>query len=37
MAEMITTGSRVSCKKIEQTGFSFQFKNLPTALSDLFE
>jgi len=37
MAEMITTGSRVSCKKIEQTGFSFQFKNLPSALADLFE
>lgn len=37
MAEVITTGSRVSCKKIEQTGFSFQFRNLRTALSDLYE
>lgn len=36
MAEIITTGSRVSCKRIEQTGFSFQFRDLPAALSDLF-
>jgi uncharacterized protein (TIGR01777 family) len=36
MAILITGGARVSSKKIEQTGFSFQFKNLPAALSDLY-
>jgi len=34
MAILITTGSRVSSKKIEETGFSFFYKKLDKALED---
>jgi len=34
MAKIILTGRRVSSKKIEKTGFKFQFKSLELALKD---
>lgn len=35
MADMVTGGSNVSCKKIEGTGFKFRFTELEDALRDL--
>lgn len=36
MAIILTTGSRISFKKIEKTGFQFSFKKLNKALDDLY-
>jgi uncharacterized protein (TIGR01777 family) len=36
MAELVTTGSKVSSEKIRKAGFAFQFTELKRALSDLF-
>ena len=36
MAELVTTGSKVSSEKIRKAGFAFQFTELESALSDLF-
>lgn len=37
MAIILTTGSRISSKKIEKTGFQFSFKNLNKALDDILK
>ena len=37
MAIILTTGSRISSKKIEKTGFQFSFKNLNKALDDVLK
>lgn len=37
MSVMILEGSRVSCKKIVQSGYNFHFPNLEQALTDLIE
>jgi len=37
MASMILGGSRISCEKIEKTGFQFQFTEASTAVSDLLK
>jgi NAD dependent epimerase/dehydratase family enzyme len=36
-AMLVTTGSRVSSSKIQQTGFTFQYNELESALRDLFK
>ena len=36
MAKILLEGSRLSAKKIEKNGYSFQFENLKKALSNLF-
>ena len=36
MAEMVLGGNRVSCQKIQKSGFQFEFFELATALKDLF-
>lgn len=37
MAIILTTGSRISSKKIEKTGFQYSFKNLNKALDDILK
>lgn len=37
VAEIVLNGSRVSAKKIEEAGFSFQFKTAQSALDDLLK
>ena len=35
LSSAITSGNKVSCKKIEEVGFKFQFADLSDALRDL--
>ena len=37
MADVVLHGAKVSCSKIEKTGFTFQFLNLDSALIDLLK
>lgn len=37
MAVIVLEGSRVSCKKIQDTGFQFKFPTVKTALKELFQ
>ncbi|MEX2590112.1 MAG: TIGR01777 family oxidoreductase, partial [Chitinophagales bacterium] len=36
MANMVLTGQRVSCKKIQSTGFEYKYPDLKTALEDIY-